>query len=55
MRDLTRAREDMKAIELKARHWRDRKKQFSVRQIKLAAEVLAAKGWIDAGAPRADR
>ena len=34
--------------------WRDRKKQFSVRQIKLSAEVLAAKGWIDAGAPRAD-
>ena len=35
--------------------WHDRKKQFWVRQIKLAAEVLAAKGWIDAGAPRANR
>ena len=34
--------------------WNDRKKQFSVRQIKLTAKVLAAKGWIGTGAPRAD-
>lgn len=35
--------------------WNDRKKQFSVRQIGLAAEVLATKGWLDAGAPGANR
>ena len=29
--------------------WDDRKKQFSQRQIKLAADVLARKGWINLG------
>ena len=30
--------------------WNDRKRRFSARQIELAANVLANKGWIDAGA-----
>ena len=29
--------------------WNARKKQFSVRQIRLVAEVLTTKGWIDPG------
>ena len=33
--------------------WNDRKKQFSPRQVALAAEVLQKKGWIDAGALQA--
>ena len=28
--------------------WNDRKKQFSLRQLKIAVEVLSQKGWIDA-------
>ena len=35
--------------------WNDRKKRFRVGQIRLAAERLEKKGWLDAGAPRADR
>ena len=35
--------------------WNDRKKRFSDGQIRLAAERLEKKGWLDAGAPRADR
>ena len=34
--------------------WNERKKQFSIRQINLAVDVLLAKGWIEAGALRAD-
>lgn len=34
--------------------WNDRKKQFSARQIKLAADVLAKKGWIEPVALHAD-
>ena len=30
--------------------WNDRKKRFSARQIELAADVLAKKGWIEPGA-----
>lgn len=35
--------------------WNDRKKRFWARQIRLAAERLEKKGWLDAEAPRADR
>ncbi len=34
--------------------WNGRKKQFSIRQINLAAEVLAKKGWTGAGAQHAE-
>ena len=34
--------------------WNERKKQFSIRQINLAVDVLVAKGWVEAGALRAD-
>ena len=30
-------------------NWDDRKKQFSIRQITLAADVLKGKGWIGTG------
>ena len=33
--------------------WGERKKQFTARQIKIAADVLVAKGWIAPGAPDA--
>lgn len=32
--------------------WNARKKQFTVRQIELAADTLATKGWIDPGVLR---
>ena len=34
--------------------WNERKKQFSIRQINLAAEVLAKKGWTDASVLHAE-
>lgn len=34
--------------------WNERKKQFSIRQINLAVDVLVAKGWVDAGMSRAE-
>ena len=34
--------------------WNERKKQFSIRQINLAVDVLVAKGWVEAGALRAE-
>lgn len=34
--------------------WNERKKQFSIRQINLAVDALVAKGWVEAGALRAD-
>lgn len=36
------------AIEKHFYNWNERKKQFSPRQIKLAFDVLASKGWLDA-------
>lgn len=46
-RDRPGAREDL--VE-RTHGWNDRKKQFSPRQIELAATVLSTKGWIDGAA-----
>lgn len=45
--DGPRAREDLVAL---THGWNERKRQFSPRQIELAAEVLSGKGWIDGAA-----
>lgn len=44
--ETTRSRSD---VEKATYAWNDRKKQFTSRQIGLAIDVLASKGWIDAG------
>lgn len=41
--------ENLTDVISRVRRWDTRKKMFSARQIKLAANVLAEKGWIDRG------